>query len=411
MREMRDVRLLPDIGYSTKGYPKEIARRLRVLNIASWMTAVLTAGFAASYLASGSTDVFAVGITNAVISVILVAIPFLHRFGPLAGPLALGVVVYVGIFIVCGMVGTDTGMPIQYLAAMAIMIVIVGVEHKAICGAFGVLTPISIVVTELLVPADTGVQPRSQVIASLIAGTTATCAIVLAIVFYALRDTARAERAAEREYERSETLLQNILPSSIVERLKADAGKVIADKHQAASVLFADMAGFTERASEMSPEELVQFLNGVFTTFDRLVENHGLEKIKTTGDAYMVVSGVPEARPDHLQALADFALELRDTIEKLRDPHGRGVAVRIGIACGPVVAGVVGKRKIFYDVWGDTVNVASRMESTGETGRIQVSEDAYARMKEEFVLDLRGTIEVKGKGRMVTWYLMGRKLV
>ena len=173
---------------------------------------------------------------------------------------------------------------------------------------------------------------------------------------------------AEREYARSETLLHNILPGPIAERLKASSEQVIADKHEAASVLFADMAEFTARAGDTTPEELVEFLNRVFTGFDRLVERHGLEKIKTTGDAYMVVSGVPAARSDHADALAGFALAMRDAAVALRDPHGRLVPLRIGIASGPVVAGVVGTRKIFYDVWGDTVNVASRMETTGAPG-------------------------------------------
>jgi adenylate cyclase len=153
----------------------------------------------------------------------------------------------------------------------------------------------------------------------------------------------------------------------------------------------------------------VEFLNRVFTEFDRLVEHHGLEKIKTTGDAYMVVSGVPSARADHAEALADFALALRDAAADLRDPKDRVVPIRVGIASGPVVAGVVGTRKIFYDVWGDAVNVASRMESTGEAGQIQVSPETYERLLEKFALERRGPIEVKGKGSMVTWFLLGRK--
>ena len=133
------------------------------------------------------------------------------------------------------------------------------------------------------------------------------------------------------------------------------------------------------------------------------------EKIKTTGDAYMVVSGVPARRTDHAQALARLALDMRDLAMDFRDPHGRSVPIRLGIASGPVVAGVVGARKFFYDVWGDAVNVASRMESTGELGKIQVSEDTYERLKDEFVLEDRGLIDVKGKGQMLTWFLVGRR--
>ena len=235
------------------------------------------------------------------------------------------------------------------------------------------------------------------------------CTILLLIVFYALREAARAEAAAEREYERSETLLANILPAAIAARLKSRTETVIADRYDEASILFADMAGFTARASETAPDDLVQFLNRVFTDFDRLVERHGLEKIKTTGDAYMVVSGVPEPRPDHAQALAGLALEMRDAAMDLRDPQGREVPIRIGIGSGPVVAGVVGTRKFFYDVWGDAVNVASRMETTGYAGKIQVSEDVYERLKDEFVLEARGEIDIKGKGRMPTWFLLARK--
>ena len=184
---------------------------------------------------------------------------------------------------------------------------------------------------------------------------------------------------------------------------------MIADRHDEASILFADMEGFTVQASNTDPGELVQFLNRVFSDFDRLVERHGLEKIKTTGDAYMVVSGVPTARCDHAQALAALALEMCAAAAEWRDPRGHAVPLRMGISSGPVVAGVVGTRKFFYDVWGDAVNVAARMETTGSAGRIQVSQDVYQRLRDEFVLEARGEIDVKGKGRMPTWFLVGRR--
>jgi adenylate cyclase len=226
-------------------------------------------------------------------------------------------------------------------------------------------------------------------------------------VFYAVRAIARAEAAAEREFARSEALLTNILPPAIAARLKRANEPVIADSHAEASILFADLAGFTARAADTLPVKLVLFLNDLFTAFDQLVERYGLEKIKTTGDAYMVVSGVPAPRADHAEALARLALDMRAAVVRIAESSGRALSIRIGISSGPVVAGVVGTKKFFYDVWGDTVNVASRMESTGEPGKIQVSEATYVLLKDAFELEARGEIEVKGKGRMRTWFLTG----
>jgi adenylate cyclase len=169
------------------------------------------------------------------------------------------------------------------------------------------------------------------------------------------------------------------------------------------------MAGFTARASDTEPDALVGFLDGVFTELDTLVERHGLEKIKTTGDAYMVVSGVPGPRADHAEALAALALEMREVLAGLVDPKGRAVPVRIGIASGPVVAGVVGRKKFFYDVWGDTVNIAARMEQTAEPGTIQVAPEMRELLAPHFELAERGLIAVRGKGEMRTWLLMRRK--
>ncbi|WP_234782441.1 adenylate/guanylate cyclase domain-containing protein [Sinorhizobium americanum] len=204
-------------------------------------------------------------------------------------------------------------------------------------------------------------------------------------------------------------MLTNVLPAAIADRLRCGATQVIADKHEDASILFADMAGFTAEASQTSPVQLVEFLNEVFTVFDQLVERHGLEKIKTTGDNYMVVSGMPVARPDNAAALVRLGIEMLDAASRLHDPHGRAVSIRIGIASGTVVAGVVGVKKFFYDVWGDAVNVASRMETTGVPGRIQVSPETYTQLCHQFEFECRGPVDVKGKGKITTWLLVGAK--
>jgi guanylate cyclase len=209
----------------------------------------------------------------------------------------------------------------------------------------------------------------------------------------------RAEQAAAHERDRSEALLLNILPSPIAARLK-DGPTTIADSFDAVTVLFADIVGFTTLSSRITTDELILVLNEIFSAFDALAAKHGLEKIKTIGDAYMVVGGVPTTRADHAEAIARMALDMRDTIAK-RD----NLDIRIGIHSGPVVAGVIGTRKFSYDLWGDTVNTASRMESHGEPGRIQVSDVTRDLLAKHFDLTERGTIVVKGKGEMHTWFL------
>ena len=257
-----------------------------------------------------------------------------------------------------------------YLAVAAATILFLGTERVLLISTFAVLAVVLIITLEIFVPRNTGLLPATTVFFNFIFGVSATCAILFTVVFYAVREAARVEAAAEYEHARSELLLANILPATIADRLKSGTELIIADRYDEASILFADMAGFTARTSDTSPDELVHFLNGVFTAFDRLVESHALEKIKTTGDAYMVVSGVPRLRADHAQALAALALDIRDAAANLHDAQERSIPIRIGIASGPVVAGVVGTRKFFYDVWGDAVNVASRMELTGAIGKI-----------------------------------------
>ncbi|MDY7013501.1 MAG: adenylate/guanylate cyclase domain-containing protein [Cyanobacteriota bacterium] len=218
----------------------------------------------------------------------------------------------------------------------------------------------------------------------------------------------RAKKALLLEKRRSESLLLNILPKPIVEQLKQVRG-TLAQQFPEATVLFADIVGFTHLAAQMKPLEVVVLLNQIFSAFDRLAEKHGIEKIKTIGDAYMAVGGIPIYRENHAEAIAELALEMQESIAQLQSVCKQPLQIRIGINTGSVVAGVIGIKKFIYDLWGDTVNVAARMESLGEPGRIQVSANTYQKLKGKYLFKKRGAIAVKGKGEMLAYWLVGRK--
>ena len=220
------------------------------------------------------------------------------------------------------------------------------------------------------------------------------------------RDTALA--ALRVEQEKSDLLLMNILPRSIAERLKA-ANQTIADHFDAASILFADVVDFTPLAQRLAPAEVVGILDQLFSRFDALVERHGLEKIKTIGDCYMAAAGVPDPISDHARRAALLALDMREAVATSAVGDESGLELRIGINSGPVIAGVIGSKRFLYDLWGDAVNTASRMESQGTSGEIQVTSATYELLRDEFDCRRRGTIEVKGKGQMETWYLLGSR--
>jgi guanylate cyclase len=233
-----------------------------------------------------------------------------------------------------------------------------------------------------------------------------TMVFTLLALFARQREDALA--ALRHEQERAESLLLNILPGSIAERLKSNPA-TIADQFAAASVLFADVVNFTPRSESLSAADVVGVLDRLFSHFDALAERHGLEKIKTIGDAYMVASGVPDPRSDHARALAVLALDMVASMGPGGAVEDLGLELRVGINSGPVVAGVIGRKRFLYDLWGDAVNTASRMESHGTPGDIQISRATYELLRDEFVCTPRGTIPVKGKGEMETWYLVGRR--
>lgn len=223
------------------------------------------------------------------------------------------------------------------------------------------------------------------------------------------------------EREKAEALLLNILPAPIADRLKSGE-TLIADVHEEATILFADIVGFTKLASEHSAVEIVQMLNWIFSLFDRLTEQYHLEKIKTIGDAYMVVGGIPHHRDDHVEAVAQMALSMVREVQSFGHETGTNLAVRVGIHTGSIVAGVIGQKKFVYDLWGDTVNTASRMESHSEAGKIHITEEVYGALtrpttqrpttgSRRFLFEERDAIEVKGKGLMKTWFLLGIETV
>lgn len=213
----------------------------------------------------------------------------------------------------------------------------------------------------------------------------------------------RTHLALDHLHRENQRLLLNILPAPIAEKLKKQQG-IIAERFDDVSVLFADIVGFTPLSARLSPTELLEMLNGIFSSFDELAARHGLEKIKTIGDSYMIAGGLPDPHSDHLGAMAQFAL---DALEKIRDSKSvpAGLNLRIGLHAGSVIAGVIGIRKFIYDVWGDTVNTASRLESHGVPGRVQVSDQVHERLQARFAFEPRGTIELKGRGPMNTFLL------
>ena len=230
----------------------------------------------------------------------------------------------------------------------------------------------------------------------------------ISVFFHDITTRKKMESALRKERNKTENLLLNLLPEPIAERLKEEPG-VIADKFEKATILFADLVNFTQISTTMPATKLVYLLNEIFSSFDELTEKHGLEKIKTIGDAYMVAGGIPIVRPDHAEASAEMALDMLVAIDELNVKLEATFDLRIGINSGPVVAGVIGTKKFIYDLWGNAVNTASRMESHGVPGRIQVSFYTYELLRDKYEFEERGLIDIKGQGEMLTYFLTGPK--
>ncbi len=231
--------------------------------------------------------------------------------------------------------------------------------------------------------------------------------LVFGMLYRIYMERSRIVHLLSEEQRRSEALLLNMLPKEVADQIKGE-GQTVAERFESASVLFADIVGFTGLASELAPEAIVDLLDTLFSYIDGRVDALGLEKIKTIGDCYMVAAGIPHSRPDHAAALAGLALEIREYFKTLAPVAGHQLNFRIGIGSGPVVAGVIGRKRFVYDLWGDSVNTASRMESEGLPGTIQLTKETHELIKDSYECAYRGEIEVRGRGVMPTWFLIGR---
>ncbi|MBX9454834.1 MAG: adenylate/guanylate cyclase domain-containing protein [Rhizobium sp.] len=392
------------IAFGTTRYPEKVARRLRLVNMICWGAALMVGQFSVRRFLDPTPGMVKLGFIAMGIALLYASIPLLHRFGAWAAISVLTVLAYVEAVRTTVDSGIGGGYWISLLDAAALVTLILGAERIILSIFFSALALALLILLHVYVPYDTGDLAPDRLRAAFFSNLVFNTVLIFAVVIYASWQIARAETAAESARARSDALLFNIMPESIAERLKREPGRTVADRYEDVSVLFADMAGFTARASTLSPEALVGFLDRIFAEFDDLIAARGVEKIKSSGDAYMVAAGLPDHRPDHAEVLAELALEMHDAAARLDDE----LHLRIGIATGPVVAGVVGSRKYFYDIWGDTVNLASRMESTAGIGQIQVTEATAARLGERFQLEPRGPVEVKGKGILETWYVKGR---
>lgn len=391
-------------AYGTEGYPPHVRRRLKIMNVTAYVIALFTLVYAFQQMFLDFQTWKPVIIINFAMAIVALSVPFLHRFGELVGPMAILVSELVGIFILTSYVGRDTGLHMQYFAAPAAFFVILGLERlKLIVFAIVISIVLYLAAWLLFIESAEGLVISPADVASLHVTAVATTFCVISIVLY------YAFRLVEQAEAKTDALLHNILPGTIVNRLVESPDTTIANEFDEASVLFADIKGFVSLAKTLGPARTVALLNTIVRTFDDLADRWGVEKIKTIGDAYMAAAGLPVPAADHADRLAGMALDMIMAAERISKEHDVGIVLRIGIASGPVLAGVIGAKRLIYDVWGDTVNLASRLEGLSQPQGILVSELTRARLGSTYLLEPHGSIDVKGFGIIPTWLLKERR--
>jgi adenylate cyclase len=393
------LRRLVDAG--TAGYPPDVKRRLKILNMIAYLIATTTLIYAVQQSLQDFRTYAPMIALNVAIVVTMLMVPFAHRISEIAGGLLIVGIEYAALMGFGNFFSREGGSQLQFIIAAAAAFVIFGLERLwLVIGVIG-LGLILHLCAWFWFTADGRMSPAEQPVADslYIQGALTTVVLIAASVWYAFS-------LVERAKAETDAVLRNVLPDAIVERIKADPGTLIADAIEDASVMFADISGFVALTRRLGADRTVDLLSRIVSEFDALAVRHGVEKIKTIGDAYMVVGGLPEPVPDHTQRLARMALDMLDCIERLRGETGLSIGIRIGIASGPVTAGVIGTKKFSYDVWGEPVNLASRLEGLAAPGRVLICPACRARLGDAFALEPRGTIDIKGIGAQETWYLV-----
>ena len=389
------------VGYGTAPYPPSVQRRLRIMNVAAFLIALFTLVYTIEQVILDYQTWKPVIFINLALIAIALGAPFLHRFNEIAGALTLAISENVGLFALTFILGTDAGLHMQYFALVAGYFVVFGLGRlRLIIALIFAGLVLHLAVWAWFTQERALLHVGSYELAELyVTAVLTTSTMVAAVVYYAFR-------LAEQAQEQTDTLLHNILPAPIVDRLKSAPGAIIADELSDASVLFADLKGFVALAKRLGPARTVELLNTVVSAFDDLADAWHVEKIKTIGDAYMAASGIPEPASDHAQRLGGMALAMHSTLARIAQEQGVALALRIGIATGPVLAGVIGAKRLTYDVWGDTVNLASRLEGHSQPGRVLVSHATKAHVEERFAVERCGALDLKGFGLEEAWYLV-----
>ena len=386
----------------TAGYPPDTVRRLKILNVIAALISLTTSIYALQIAMSDYQTMKPVVWINVVLAAFAASVPFAHRINDTAGGLLLVAAEFVALFAFTAFFGRSGGAPMQYIVAAAAPFVIFGLDRLWL-----VITIVAMALGLHLAAwfsfsrSNAFLHVSNDVLSSLyVQGAITTFGLIAASVYYAFS-------LAERAKAETDTVLRNVLPDSVVERLKSNPDEAISDGFSSASVLFADVTGFVGLARSLGPEKTVALLNHLVSAFDALAQRHGVEKIKTIGDAYMVASGVPIHRDGHEQALAAMALDMVQAAKTVSNETAVPLEIRIGMASGPMMAGVIGTKKFSYDVWGDPVNLASRLESASTPGRILICAVCREALANTFRLESRGMIDVKGVGQQEAWYLIG----
>lgn len=386
--------------WGTAGYPREEQRKLMIVNVMALMIAGFSALYAVVFLTAGFEKYWPLIIVNFVFITIGLLAPLAHKINGIAAALIICITEYFALFMFVRELGHNSGVQLNYIVAAALVFAIWGMARirLAICVvALGLA--LHLLAWFFYPPGSARIDADPELLQNLyISSATSTFLIIALVAGYAftMADRARAE---------ADSLLASMLPEPIANRLKTRPDQRVADAVPDASVLFSDLVGFTMLAQRIGPARTIDILDRIVREFDRLAAEHGVEKIKTVGDGYMAVAGASQPLEDHVPRIARMALCLPGVVAKIADAQDIELRIRIGIASGPLMAGIIGAGRFSYDVWGETVNRASRLESHGIAGEIQVSAEVREALGDAFLLEPRGPIDVKGLGLLETWIL------